>query len=796
MSAKVTSLEGKTPRPAPQREVVSVETSDIFQPRSFERYNPDALAHRKGGLGIYARMVQDEQVKAALNFKVLSIIGRGFQFAFDETDLSEDEQKARVCVMNAMTQRMKGSFTDALIAVLRAYRFGYSLTEIVTDTITVEGKAYVGINKLLPRDVSAFLFYTDNYGELLRLTQKVGAQETDLDISRFIHYVQNAEEDPYYGQSELRAAYRPWFMKDTAIKFWMQYLERMAGGFAAIELGNSGIQPNSPDYASLQGMLSNMRSTMGVMLPNGVTMELVTPTTTDAYEKAISFHDLAIAKSLLIPNLLGLSHTGQTGTFAQSQTQLDVYFMTIAADTQRLEQAINDQLFAPIASLNWDDGEYPRFRFNHMSTEQLRWIVETFQKMVTGNTVVPTEADEAWLRKLMDAPVRDEDDLPLVTPAQQQAQANAEATLAAKAQPAASNADQSSSSSKEPTDAGGGKTFTADDVAEIVRAEFAKLAPAKQEPQDMSERAAFTRAVARVDFSVIAQRTQTLEADTSQTVAKLAARAVRRLISAERLPELLDQDTADIGELKFDSTDIGKIKAAFRTMLERGWSMGLMQAMDETSKARKQAYSADARTAKFADLRTNASDYFDSNAFRMAGNLTDGMKSIIQQELLSGVRVGTRPEEVASSIYERLIRKGMTTLEAVDAEEPRAEIRDLTEAALQDALNVANVPAYLNTLARTNTFEALNEARYAEFTDPAVADFVDAIEFTAILDDRTTSICTEMDGHIHPTESPVWDKYRPPLHYNCRSVLVAITTLDGWDGVESDPPTVEPQDGF
>lgn len=32
--------------------------------------------------------------------------------------------------------------------------------------------------------------------------------------------------------------------------------------------------------------------------------------------------------------------------------------------------------------------------------------------------------------------------------------------------------------------------------------------------------------------------------------------------------------------------------------------------------------------------------------------------------------------------------------------------------------------------------------------------------------------------------------------HNCRSVLVPVTTLDGWDGVESPEPDVEPAAGF
>jgi SPP1 gp7 family putative phage head morphogenesis protein len=325
------------------------------------------------------------------------------------------------------------------------------------------------------------------------------------------------------------------------------------------------------------------------------------------------------------------------------------------------------------------------------------------------------------------------------------------------------------------------------------------LVPMGEEP-DAKKKDSFTqartRALLRVDFSVIAQRAGTIEQDAVDAGARLAARAVRRLLTDERMKELIDNDTADIGELKIDSTDIGKIKGAFRAALERAWSTGLMQAMDETGKARKEAYAEDVRKLRFADLRGKAADYFDSQAFRMAGNLTDAMRAIIQQELLNAVKSGGRPEEVAATVYDRLIRKGFTTLEAMRLEESRADILEMAEKLLGEALNVPNVPAYLNTLARTNVFEAMNEARYAEFASPELGDFVQALQFSAILDDRTTDICREMDGHVHRADSQVWDRYRPPLHFNCRSVLFAVTAIDGWDGQESAPPISEPADGF
>lgn len=409
----------KKPDNQPPLQVVSVENSLLFGQRQFERYNPDQLAARKGGLRIYAKMLEDEQVKAVADFKRAATIGNGWSFEFDESvDLPPDEKKKRIEVMTTMLRKFRGSFVDAMGAILRGTVYGYSLCEKVVDKFEHNGETYIGLTALLPRDVGTFKFYTDEFGVLERFVQVTGGKETELDYTRFVHYVRAPEVDPFYGESDLRAAYRPWFLKDSALKMWAMYLERMAGGFAAIMLGKSGIVPGTKDYEALQALLKNFRGAMGALLPDGVTMELHNPTQTGAYKEAIEFHDLAIAKALLIPNLLGLSNTGTTGAYAQSQTQLEVFFLTLAADVRRLEQVLNDQVFQPLALRNWDDGICPRFRINVTSGERVKWIVETFQSLIGANAVVPTEEDEAYLRRLLEMPARNPEDAPLITPQQ------------------------------------------------------------------------------------------------------------------------------------------------------------------------------------------------------------------------------------------------------------------------------------------------------------------------------------------------------------------------------------------
>ena len=70
--------------------------------------------------------------------------------------------------------------------------------------------------------------------------------------------------------------------------------------------------------------------------------------------------------------------------------------------------------------------------------------------------------------------------------------------------------------------------------------------------------------------------------------------------------------------------------------------------------------------------------------------------------------------------------------------------------------------------------------------------FVVAFEYSAILDDRVTDICEHLNGKILKDFS----NYTPPNHFNCRSLLFAVTEVDDWNKKESSPPSQKPQKGF
>tara|TARA_R100001443_G_scaffold37657_2_gene51222 strand:- start:1738 stop:3531 length:1794 start_codon:yes stop_codon:yes gene_type:complete len=84
-------------------------------------------------------------------------------------------------------------------------------------------------------------------------------------------------------------------------------------------------------------------------------------------------------------------------------------------------------------------------------------------------------------------------------------------------------------------------------------------------------------------------------------------------------------------------------------------------------------------------------------------------------------------------------------------------------------------------IARTAITHIANRGHLAAYEQNA--DVLKGVEFTATLDSRTTEICARWDGTVFSLDDP--KKQTPPLHFNCRSVLVPAVD---WEGLGIEPP--------
>jgi len=103
-------------------------------------------------------------------------------------------------------------------------------------------------------------------------------------------------------------------------------------------------------------------------------------------------------------------------------------------------------------------------------------------------------------------------------------------------------------------------------------------------------------------------------------------------------------------------------------------------------------------------------------------------------------------------------------------------------------------PQGIRAITRTNINAAFNEARLRMYNENS--DFVRGVQYSAIIDTRTTPFCVEHDGMTLPLNSPRVQEVTPPNHFQCRSYWIAVTVIDEnvvWDWTEGE---TSPQEGF
>lgn len=104
----------------------------------------------------------------------------------------------------------------------------------------------------------------------------------------------------------------------------------------------------------------------------------------------------------------------------------------------------------------------------------------------------------------------------------------------------------------------------------------------------------------------------------------------------------------------------------------------------------------------------------------------------------------------------------------------------------------------VEAIARTEVTRADNMGRLIDMkSNPDVL----GVEFSAVLDDRTTDMCRERHGLVMRMDDPRLPYNTPPIHVRCRSLLLAATVYEHPDGLltshefdDIEPGTQRPED--
>ena len=339
----------KKEKPQTQEQATEGRDCEVGKTR-YEQWNDDELTAMKG-LNIYRKMLRDPQVKAAFNLLIDFIVNRDISFKID--DIKDKRQhQIKDFFEYTINTALKGTFKQTLKTILQAKAYKFSISEKNYKVVKWEGRDVWTIDSIKGKDISTISVIRDNYGNVYKLIQDQCGISKVLNVKKFIYYINKPEIDPVWGESDLRAVYRPYFEKDISIKYYTIFLERSASGFLAVTKDElSSLTKEEADNLNLA--LSRINGRSAINLPSGHTLEMIHPPSSSAFDTAMIWFDKQIAKGLMIPNLLGFSEQGSVGSNAQAETQLATFFNVINSEAELLADALNEQLFRELAMWNF-----------------------------------------------------------------------------------------------------------------------------------------------------------------------------------------------------------------------------------------------------------------------------------------------------------------------------------------------------------------------------------------------------------------------------------------------------------
>ena len=229
--------------------------------------------------------------------------------------------------------------------------------------------------------------------------------------------------------------------------------------------------------------------------------------------------------------------------------------------------------------------------------------------------------------------------------------------------------------------------------------------------------------------------------------------------------------------MTFPGDEAAKIKRVVKTMLNDSRSLAVTHLEHELH---LQPRTFAAKKSLFPSADRIIDEYSKERAFWITGIVKDSILKAARNYLMNWAKENPESHPGGLGFEEGLYETLREWLPVKDS-----------------AGRMINKASRAEVIARTNIMDTYNHTRLTMLRAPELKSWVKAYRYSAILDAVTTPICRSLHGKIF-TESTL-NGYNPPLHFNCRSVLLPVTLLDrGWQeemGKQGEI-TVKPQEGF
>jgi SPP1 gp7 family putative phage head morphogenesis protein len=705
------------------------DISSMYKP-----YNPDDLYQKSGDYSIYEDMLKDDQVSVCMHIKKDLVIGSGW----DIITSVDDEQHA--AIKKDLEQALgedpdsMSSIDDMLEELLSSYEFGFSLSEKLFKN---RPDGSLTLNTLKTRHPSTWLIHTDKHGNVEKYEQRGRSSNLDINPKSLIHYINNPKFQNPYGTSDLRAAYNAWFIKRQIVRYYGIFLEKAASPTPVAKYDTSAPQEA---ITAIYDAIKKFQSKTALVIPKAIEIEfLETKSEGQVYTRGINIFNMFIGRSLLIPDLLGFQGEETSGgSYSLGKHQMEVLFKHIQRRRTTLERLVNKHLICPIVVYNHGFVEnYPKFRLRPISDEVLIELAKLWLEAMKGHIYEPNEEEINHFRKLAKFP---EGSVKVPEPVLPTEPDPSIQTDKEEGDIPTHDEDPIEEEKEEQPkeDAGTGGKQEPDETDPSTGQESREPGNSPKETELKKE---YKKAYAhpggeyykKVDFKAIENHMESFKDAVLTESTPLVKRIFEDLFDQiEQKKIVKDQKPERIDSIKIKY--LKDLKLILKRNLREAFVASKKMAQKELMKG---VFRTPLPDDKFLDV-------LEAETFQFVGDWAYNV---------------TKKSRVAM-------------MEAIRDGKPLSSLIDLL-----DDQGIAESLVSLERFSRTKFTDVTNRGRLAFFNESGV---VAAYQYSAILDDRTSPICDGLHGKIFKAGTePV-----PPMHFNCRSVLIPITKYEDFEADE------------
>ena len=335
----------------------------------------------KGGFIPYKkglRILEDNQVSTG--FDILKFILSSKQWVLIANE--QDEQDVYDFI-NSMLFNMETEVNEVVKKSLTALLWGFSIQELIFE-INNDGRLV--IKDIIPLHIKTLqnepFTYNDD-GDLIAIHQEYKGDAVDIPINKVLKYSFNANYDEDYGNG-LLYDFKNIVEDKININNWlMTFLEKhesptlygktddprsrdaILGAFDDVKEGTTGLVVGKED--ELGTLESNHRG--------------------ETFFKTLQYKDNQIFRRYYLGNLL-LGDNSQTGTYAQSQTQLDFGQLIFDGILEEIANTIQKQIINPVVEFNYGNIDYaPTFQFDKFTHGDLHALLNTLKPLIDTGIV-------------------------------------------------------------------------------------------------------------------------------------------------------------------------------------------------------------------------------------------------------------------------------------------------------------------------------------------------------------------------------------------------------------------------